>query len=383
MKNITSSSRSPIPSLARKAGRMTLFILSVLLACLIILFGILEFWSYPGKPAPFVDDSGTPLPNSISEKIFVDINGLEQGMIIKGRDLNNPVLLYVHGGMPDTFLNQRYPTDLEQYFTVVWWELRGAGLSYRPDMPRETLTSEQMVADTLAVTNYLRQRFGREKIYLMGHSGGTFIAIQAARQAPELYHAYIGMAQMSDQFKSEQIAYAFMLQEFKKNGNTRMVRKLEAAPVTAEGIPDAYLALRDVAMHSLGIGTMHNMRSVERDLFLESFKYHGYTLKEKINYWRAKFSSGVSAIWKENITTNLNQTVPGLEIPTYFLEGVYDYTCSYTEAKAYFEKLNAPVKGFYTFDHSAHSPLFEEPEKMLRILLEDVLAGTNNLADAK
>lgn len=360
---------------------MTLFILSVLLACLIILFGILEFWSYPGKPAPFVDDSGTPLPNSISEKIFVDINGLEQGMIIKGRDLNNPVLLYVHGGMPDTFLNQRYPTDLEQYFTVVWWELRGAGLSYRPDMPRETLTSEQMVADTLAVTNYLRQRFGREKIYLMGHSGGTFIAIQAARQAPELYHAYIGMAQMSDQFKSEQIAYAFMLQEFKKNGNTRMVRKLEAAPVTAEGIPDAYLALRDVAMHSLGIGTMHNMRSVERDLFLESFRYHGYTLKEKINYWRAKFSSGVSAIWKENITTNLNQTVPGLEIPTYFLEGVYDYTCSYTEAKAYFEKLNAPVKGFYTFDHSAHSPLFEEPKKTLRILREDVLNGTNRLAD--
>jgi pimeloyl-ACP methyl ester carboxylesterase len=215
----------------------------------------------------------------------------------------------------------------------------------------------------------------------MGHSGGTFIAIQAAAQTPQLYHAYIGMAQMSDQLESERLAYDYMLQEFKRNGNRRMVRKLEAAPVNADGVPDAYLALRDVAMHSLGIGTMHTMRSVERDLFLESFKYRGYTLKEKVNFWRAKFSSGVSSLWKENLTTNLSQAVPALEIPVYFLEGIHDYTCSYTEAKVYFEKLHAPVKGFYTFDRSAHSPLFEEPDKALQILREDILNGTNQLAD--
>ncbi len=138
-----------------------------------------------------------------------------------------------------------------------------------------------MVSDTLAVTNYLRQRFGRDRIYLMGHSGGTFIAIQAAAQAPELYQAYIGMAQMSDQLESERLAYDYMLREFKKNGNTRMLRKLEAAPVTAEGTPQAYLALRDVAMHSLGIGTMHTMRSVERDLFLESFTVQGLYVNGK------------------------------------------------------------------------------------------------------
>jgi hypothetical protein len=65
------------------------------------------------------------------------------------------------------------------------------------------------------------------------------------------------------------------------------------------------------------------------------------------------------------------------------LEGVYDYTCSYTLAKEYFEQLKAPVKGFYTFEQSAHSPMFEEPEKTQKILREDVLAGANSLADAK
>ena len=43
---------------------------------------------------------------------------------------------------------------------------------------------------------------------------------------------------------------------------------------------------------------------------------------------------------------------------------------------------HAPEKGFYTFAQSAHSPLFEEPEKFGRILREDVFQGTTTLADA-
>lgn len=125
------------------------------------------------------------------------------------------------------------------------------------------MTLEQMIADTKAVTNYLRGRFGQEKIYLMGHSGGTFIGIQAAARMPELYHAYIGVAQMSNQRHSERLAYEFMLKCFKEDGNIKMVRKLERAPVTiTDGPSAAYLAVRDEAMHSLGIGTTRDMHSV-------------------------------------------------------------------------------------------------------------------------
>ena len=195
-----------------------LIIFSVLLACILILVGVLQLWS-PGKPTPFVDENGNPLAGSISEKVFVNINGVEQGMFIKSKDATHPVLLYLHGGMPDYFLTQKYPTGLEDYFTVVWWEQRGSGISYSANIPPETMTLEQMISDTLEVTNYLRHRFGQEKIYLMGHSGGTFIGIQAAARAPELYYAYIGVAQMSYQLKSEKLAYEYMLQQFKENGN--------------------------------------------------------------------------------------------------------------------------------------------------------------------
>ena len=358
-------------------------IISILLASILILLGVLQFWSYPGRPVPFVDENGTPLQGSISEKILVEINGVEQGMFIKGEDISNPVLLFLHGGpgMPEYFLTRNYPTGLEKEFMVVWWDRRGAGLSFNPDIPPETMTVEQSIQDTLAVTNYLRQRFGKEKIYLMGHSGGSFIGIQAAAREPELYHAYIGIAQMAYQVKSEKLAYEYMLPRFRESGNTRMARILEENPVTLTvPLPAAYASARDEAMHTLGVGTTRDMKSVVTGIFLPSWQFPEYTLAEKINLWRGKiFSHGI--LWNEMIATDLTQQVTELEIPVYFLHGVYDYTCSYPLAKSYFELIHAPLKGFYTFEQSAHSPIFEEPEKVLGILKQDVLAGTNNLAD--
>ena len=110
-----------------------LIIISILLAALLIPLGILLLWS-PGKPQPFVDENGWPLRGSLSEKIRVNIDGLEQGMFIKSKDVNHPVLLFLHGGpgMPEYFLTRQYPTGLEEDFTVVWWDRRGAGLSYSP-----------------------------------------------------------------------------------------------------------------------------------------------------------------------------------------------------------------------------------------------------------
>jgi len=365
----------------RKVIGIMLTIPVVLLVCVFILGGVLLACS-PGKPLPFVDENGKPLPGSISEKIFVNINGVQQGMIIKSIDLTNPVLLYIHGGMPDYFLTQKYPTGLENYFTVVWWEQRGSGLSFNPDVTQKAITSEQLISDTLEVTNYLRYRFGKERIYLMGHSGGTFIGIQAAAQAPELYYAYIGIAQMSNQLESERLAYEYMLLKFRENGNTTMARKLEAAPVTLQdGIPDAYYLLRDGAMHSLGIGTTHDMRSVISGIFLPSLAFREYTVSEKFNLWRGKAQSGVSSIWNEITTTDLTIQVTDIEIPVYILAGRYDYTVNYDLQKDYFMKINAPKKGFYTFENSAHSPLFEEPERFIEIMVNDVLNGRVNLAD--
>lgn len=324
------------------------------------------------------------MAGGLGEKVYTSINGVKQGMFIRSTDDAHPVLLYLHGGpgMPTYFLNRKYSTGLEEDFTAVWWEQRGAGLSYNARIPPETMTVEQFIADTLAVTDYLRDRYGKEKIYLMGHSWGSFIGIQAAARAPERYAAYIGVAQMTNQLQSESLAYEQMLKLAKGNGDTKLVRKLEAAPPTSTApLPGAYMALRDEAMHTLGVGTTHDMKSVVTGVFLPVWQDPEYTLREKLNIWRGKWSPYSKKLWNQMLAMDITAVVPELQIPVYLLHGVYDYTVAYPLTKSYFEQLRAPLKGFYTFEYSAHSPIFEEAERARRILREDVLAGVTNLAD--
>jgi pimeloyl-ACP methyl ester carboxylesterase len=359
-----------------------LIVLAAIVACFVVI-GALGLILSPGRPASVTGADGETVAGSISEKIWVSINGTEEGMFIRSRDPKNPVLLFVHGGtgMPEYFLTRHYPTGLEDYFTVCWWDRRGAGLSYSPAIDPRSMTVERQVSDAIAVTNYLRARFGREKIYLMAHSGGTFFAIQAAARAPELYYAYIGVGQMSWQLKSESLAYEYMLKRFRELGNAKMARQLEQAPVTMTvPLPMSYMRARDPGMHTLGIGTTRDMKSVITGVFLRSWANPEYTLREKLNIWRGKFFSD-RIFWNLMLATDLTKEVPELRLPVYLLHGAYDYTVSYTEARAYFGQLKAAVKGFYTFNQSAHSPLFEEPQKVREIVLADVLTGSNGLAD--
>jgi pimeloyl-ACP methyl ester carboxylesterase len=71
-----------------------------------------------------------------------------------------------------------------------------------------------------------------------------------------------------------------------------------------------------------------------------------------------------------------------LPVPAYFFHGRHDYTCSYELAAPYVSALEAPLKGFYTFEQSAHSPVFEEPARSRDILRQDVLRARADLGDA-
>ena len=361
---------------------LVLALLAVLLLAALVVVALLV-WGR-GTARPLVDAHGRPIPGSLSEKIHVRIGGMDQGMFIKSVDPRNPVLLFLHGyGMPGYWLTQWYPTGLERHFTVAWWEQRGACMSFRPDLPRETMTIERFITDTLEVTDYLRARFGVEKVYVMAHSWGTYLGIQTVARDPSKFLAYIGVAQESYQVRSEQLAWTWMLERYRERGDTKMVRALEGAPVTLTvPLAPAYYAIRDRAMHELGVGTMHEMKSVVTGLFLPSFTFREYTLRERVDLWRGKRFSRSTGLWDAMLATDLTRTVPELEIPAYFLHGIHDHTCSYVLAKDYVRQLRAPLVGFYSFARSAHSPMYEEPERTLRILTLDVLKGTNALADA-
>ena len=325
------------------------------------------------------------MTGAVAEKLRIPVNGVDQGMFLRGRDVTRPVLLFVHGGpgMPEFFLDRTHPTGLENDFVVCWWEQRGSGLSYSPGTPPGSMTVDQLVEDAVTVTDYLRRRFAQDRIYLLAHSWGSFIGLQLAQRAPGRFHAYVGMSQVTHQLRSEVLSYRYLLEEYRRRGDARMVRRLEAAPVTMTApMPQAYRRLRDPAMHRIGVGTTRDMRSVVTGVFVPVWRTPGYTVREKVSIGRGKaFSQRL--LWDDFLRTDLTGKVPELGLPVYLCHGRHDQTVSGDLARDYLERLRAPVKGFYTFEQSAHSPAFEEPERMRRILREDVTAGEVRLADAR
>ncbi len=373
-------------TITKRAGLGMLIILGIIIIAFVIIIAMCVL-SSKDTIENFYDENGNVLVGSIAEKSYVRINDVEQGMIIRGKNKDNPVILFLHGGpgMPQYFLNESYPTELENNFTVCWWEQRGAGMSYSNSLNAGEITNEQMILDVIAVSNYLRERFDKDKIYLLAHSGGTFYGIQAASRVPELYHAYIGMAQMANARESEIAAYNYMRNYYLEQGNTSMVKKFDKYKVngTDEEFFDYMTSmLRDNTMHKLGIGTARRMNSVFKGIFLPVMSCKAYTIKEKLNIWKGKtFLRTQTGLVRDVAGINISEMITSLELPVYFMSGVYDYTVNYSITKKYYETLQATQKGFYSFENSAHSPLWEEPEKFIAIMNTDVINAEFTLAD--
>ncbi len=373
-------------SLKKKVVTGMVIIISILVVGFVSIF-VLFAANSKGVIEGFYNSDGSVIDGSIVEKAFVNINGVEQGMIIRGEDINNPVILFLHGGpgMPEYFLKEIYPAGIEKYYTVCWWEQRGAGLSFDKSLNADEITNETMISDIKEVSNYLRNKFKKDKIYLLAHSGASFYGIQAASEFPELFHAYIGMAQIVNTRESEILAYEYMYGIYDEKNDKSKTGKFEKYNVY--GNDDEFYSymtsmLRDDSMHQLGIGTTRQINSIMKGRFLPVMRSNAYTMNEKINIWRGKaFIRNNTDLLKKITKADVSKMITSLHLPAYFMSGKYDYTVSYEITKEYVNSLQSGQKGFYTFENSAHSPLWEEPEKFIQIMNVDVLNGSNILAD--
>lgn len=349
-----------------KVKRVLLIVLGFIVVLLITL--ILILWvNSPGKTPKLTDAAGHTITNSINEKKFMTIGGVRQGMFIRGEDKTKPVLLFLHGGpgTPEFAMSQAWETQerLEKEFVVCYWDQRGTGLSNPGNLDKQSLTADNLIKDTVAVTNYLQKRFGKQKIYLMGHSYGSYIGIKTVQKYPEYYAAYLGIGQAVHQKEGQKLAYEHLRKQAKKKGDQKALKKLS----TFDPEAPAY----NMLLEEYGVGILHDGPSTMR-LLKNLFFFKGYTMKEK---WQGLMGMPMSNQYLDTpdySDDNLRQSVPEIEIPIYFLHGKYDYQVSYQLAKEYAEEIIAPQKKFYTFDHSAHSPNMEEPEEFMKAVRECV-----------
>jgi len=167
--------------------------------------------------------------NSVSTLEQVKINGSNHEVMIRGKDKANPVIIFVHGGpgCSEIPYASKYQNLLENNFTVVNYDQRASGKSYHFFEDYSNLSSDLLVDDLLVLTDYISDRLGKEKVILIGHSYGTYIATQAASKAPEKYTAYVGIGQMSDTVESEIDGLNYVIQQAEKAGNTDAVQYLQ------------------------------------------------------------------------------------------------------------------------------------------------------------
>ena len=339
----------------------------------VLLTGLLALaLNSPGKLEPLKDIEGKEIAGSLSEKSFSEIGGIKQGFFIRSENPENPVILFLHGGpgSPEFAMFSPFETSerLEKYFTVCYWDQRGAGMSFSNSIEPATMTLEQMVEDTRQITEYLKKRFNQDKIYLMGHSWGTYLGVKTVEKYPDNYVAFIGIGQISNQLESEKIAYNYMLQHAKEINDKGAIRKLERFDPNAADFPSLnYLGTaRSLLMNKYRIGIMHSDDFSVTGLFKNLFTFKGYTLSEKLYFFKGSLFS-LTHVWDYVENDNLNETSTNFHIPIYIIHGKYDYQVSHTLALEYFDNIEAPKKAFYTFENSAHSPNAEEPEKFVGI----------------
>jgi len=358
----------------KRIGKVLLITLISIVGVLLIGF-IVVFVKSPGKLDTLKDATGKEIVGSLVEKNFIEIGGIQQGFFIRSENPDNPVLLFLHGGpgSPELPYSVAYESSerLEKYFTVCYWEQRGAGMSFSESLEPGTMTTTQMVEDARQMTNYLQSRFKQEKIYLMGHSWGSYLGIKIIEKYPENYLAFVGVGQISNQLESEKLAYDYLLELVTEKNDKGALEKLKQFDKNAPDFPsnDYLMNIRGV-MNEYGIGMAHQNISM-LDFVVNVMLFKGYTLFEKMNYTKGSLFS--LQLFDKVINDNLFESSASFDIPVYIMHGKHDYVTSYALAREYSDAIKAPTKAFFTFENSAHSPNLEEPEKFVQTVRKILL----------
>ncbi len=337
--------------LARRVG---LVVASV--AVLALVAGLLR----PASTEPIVDADGDRVPGSIAELVEVPVNGHDQTVMLRGVSADAPVLLFLEGGPGGSAVGRIRGAgeDLEQSFVVATWEQRGTGKSYDALEPTSTMTLDQMVEDTLEVTDYLRERFDEEKIYLVGSSWGTVLGTLAARRAPERFHAYVGTGQMVDPFETDQRMYRTSIEDAEARGDDGQASLLrEMGPPPYQDSLD-YLAA--IASNPTWSTFEHGEDYDPAAEYPASFFVAEYTLIEQLR-GMAAIAETYAVLYPQLSGTDFRTGVPRLDVPVYVVEGEHEAEGREDLAADWFADLEAPSKDYVVFDRSGHTPPYDEP----------------------
>lgn len=309
----------------------------------------------------------------IELKEFRQINGIPQYLVHRSENIQNPVMLVLHGGpgesaIPTSYLYQR---GWERYFTVVNWDQRLCGQTLKANQHRQqelldTICTEQLVEDVREICLYLTEKYGCEKVILLGHSWGSVLGSLFIRKYPQLVEAYVGVGQVISMIRNEEVGYEKALQAARIAGDSKDVRTLQQL----QPYPQPQM---DEAM----MKKMLTLRRIQR-------KYHLASSASLRRIWQLLttpdlpaqdlpryFDAGLQRqhrLLQELMDFDLRKLDPKVEVPIYFLLGDQDWQTPYPVAQEYFKQIAAPRKQLILIPNAGHGTMLDQPEMFLHAL---------------
>ena len=318
-------------------------------AILILLILSVVWWFLPARTPKIISTHNT----AIAAIEYIELGGVEQCVLMRSENVTNPILLFLHGGpgMPMMYLAHEFQRPLEEKFTVVQWDRRGAGKTYSKNRSSiEDMNVRRIIDDTYALIDTLTNRFQQDQIILVGHSFGTYLGSIISSERPDLIQAYISIGQVVDDKRAKNLQEEFIKEEAQKNNREDIILALSQ--------PDK----PDFESWLFEFGAELKESNSFLPLIWSGILAPEYTLSEALDV--GKGSSFSSTHMKYNVLyESILSEIQEYEIPVYFFVGTSDYTTPHRLVTEYYELIEAPKKEIVYFNNSAHFPFFEEPER--------------------
>ena len=314
--------------------------------------------------------------NGVQETVTIEVNGIKEQLSIRGENQSNPVILFLHGGpgSPTGCFDYRWEPYLNDQFTIVTYAQRGCGRTYY-DNPNAEISRKLVLQDIDKTVDYLRERFGQEKIIIMGHSWGTLIGTLYVQDHPEKVSSYIGVGQVVNTFAGEDIAFNEVLRRATEADDTEYVTKITKAYkafCVAHKVDNNFILYRSMEPKYLKgdkeetVTKMYLRAATSPNLNLQDIKWYlvdsSKVLMEEDN-----------PLLQDLFIFDANEML-NYQVPMYFISGGNDYTTPFSAVQSYYEKITAPDKNLIIIDGAGHNTFMDLPKEFADTVKQLILS---------
>jgi pimeloyl-ACP methyl ester carboxylesterase len=332
-----------------------------------------------------------PVQLAVDEGKFVRINGLDQWITIRGRDLSNPVLLFVHGGpgMGSSITAPVY-AEWEKYFTLVQWDQPGGGFTQMKTPDNQgAMTIARFKKDGLAVTEHVLARLNKKQLVLMGNSWGTLIGLEMIKERPDLFSAYVGSSQAIGH-AGNKLGYELALKAARDRNDATAIAALErVGPPPYEKFEDFFTRQQYSNAPGLPPSAVEQANSAEFWGKLATPPSADATwiavrenLPDQMTVWN-NFVEVQKKVFRETWSWEARSLGLKYDMPIFVYQGAMDINTPVATAREWLNDVEAPMKGFEVIADASHNTMVFERE-LLRLINRDVrplVVGSTRMAN--